>query len=173
MLTDEAKEQYALRNALLQALGFKNYSTYLKSETWKKIRHRVLLASPPCSACTRRATQVHHKTYTRANLQGTSLEGLVAVCGRCHKICEYSKKGTKLGPCEATAKLGSLQQHHDRQARDATKHRAWPVFFAVVAAMRQYVGMDATPEALALCERYDLAKEALPDRERKARGRRH
>ena len=169
MLTDEAKEQYAIRNALLQALGFKNYSLYLKSETWKKIRHRVLLTSPPCSVCARRATQVHHTTYTRANLQGTSLEGLVAVCGQCHKACEYSKKGTKLGPNEATAKLESRQRRHERQAREVNAKQTWPAFFGIVADLRRYVGMDQTPEAQDLCARYDLAKESLPAREHKKR----
>ena len=162
MLTPEARKEYAARNELLHALGFKNYTAYLTSDTWKKIRHRVLLRRPPCRSCGRNTNQVHHAKYTKENLTGVSLDGLVAVCSHCHKNAEYSKKGNKVGPTQATQKLTAMSNKRSKKVK-------WAAFFAVVGELRQYVGLDSSGEAQELCARFDLIQEALPPAPKKGK----
>lgn len=77
----------AKREAILRDRGFSSYSDYLASRLWMTIRWRVMLAADKrCQFCRQRAArQVHHKFYTVNNLMGTNVDGLVAVCARCHK----------------------------------------------------------------------------------------
>jgi hypothetical protein len=60
------------------------YDGYLKSPAWIQKRNLVLArANHFCEGCgTRRATQVHHKTYD--NVGNEFLFELVAVCDACH-----------------------------------------------------------------------------------------
>lgn len=84
---------------LILDLGFQCYSSYLKSRLWQGIRGRVLArANKKCRLCSRKAWQVHHEFYDIKNLNGKSLKGLWAVCGRCHRILEFTKKGRKRHP---------------------------------------------------------------------------
>lgn len=79
------KMGYKQRNAFLRTLGFLCYADYLSSSIWEKIRREVLERfAGICSACGGRATQVHHKRYTAANLLGRSHKGLTAMCYACH-----------------------------------------------------------------------------------------
>ena len=65
-------------------IEFKSYKEYLKSKIWKRKRARILKRSKGiCELChTRRAYQVHHKTYKRIFHEKDT--DLIAVCGICH-----------------------------------------------------------------------------------------
>ena len=60
------------------------YVDYLRSDHWQDTRRRVLQrASGFCEGCQqRRATQVHHLTYTHVGAE--FLWELVAICDACH-----------------------------------------------------------------------------------------
>lgn len=62
-----------------------SYQEYLKSDTWKSKRERVLERDAhTCQACcSRKATQVHHLTYQHVFKE--PLFELVSVCEVCHK----------------------------------------------------------------------------------------
>lgn len=76
---------YQYRDDNLLGLGFKSYRSYLKSDLWKSIRERVLVANRICAACARRSSsQVHHRSYDPATLRGDDIRSLSAVCSRCH-----------------------------------------------------------------------------------------
>ena len=70
------------------------YYEYLKTDTWKIKRDKVLKrADNKCEICkVKKATQVHHKTYTgvylvsRTRIAGKEkLKDLIATCGVCHR----------------------------------------------------------------------------------------
>lgn len=87
---------YRKRNQKLYALGFRTYQEYLQSDLWKDIRKRVLERdNGACRYCGKRATAVHHSSYTKAALTGTSLDALFAICHTCHHHIEFNGDGSK------------------------------------------------------------------------------
>lgn len=67
---------------------WKQYSLYLKSQAWHRIRQAVLERDGNiCQACLRnKAAQVHHISYELYNKTGRSAAyELVSVCYNCHK----------------------------------------------------------------------------------------
>lgn len=62
----------------------KSYNTYLSSENWRKLRHRVFKrANGVCEGCgLNGATEVHHLTYE--NFGNEFLFELIAICKPCH-----------------------------------------------------------------------------------------
>lgn len=94
--------EYRYRDASLLKMGYPDYSTYLKSPLWRKIRKRVLTRWCICQVrdCTSRATQCHHEQYTWENLKGQSLNYLMAVCAPCHQWLEFTAEGEKRNPAE-------------------------------------------------------------------------
>jgi len=73
------------RQDALSRLGFSSYKDYLKSETWKGIKERVLKRDlGKCRRCGDPATQVHHAAYDIATLHGECLLRLYSACSRCH-----------------------------------------------------------------------------------------
>ncbi len=78
---------FAEFNATLESLGFASYREYLLSELWKDIRRAVFdHHGETCVGCRRtRATQIHHKEYTKPAMLGENLNLLVPLCGQCHK----------------------------------------------------------------------------------------
>ena len=63
----------------------RSYKEYLKSNTWKTKRDKVIKrANNKCEICKKnRAWQVHHKTYKRIFKE--RLCDLLATCGTCHR----------------------------------------------------------------------------------------
>lgn len=91
-----ADNPYAERNALLRELGHESYPEYLKSKTWKYVRAKALERDKfRCVACGKRATQVHHKAYTKSVLKGRSIRQLASLCRECHKWIEFELDNTK------------------------------------------------------------------------------
>ena len=79
-----------------KSLGFASYSDYLKSDLWKGIRARVLkCANGRCCCCNAIAFEVHHDVYSEENLSGRSLNGLFAICRKCHQTIEFTESGRK------------------------------------------------------------------------------
>ena len=101
---------YRERNRILKAMGFPSYAAYLQSDLWKSIRRRVLESNPKCSACGRPATQAHHRSYRKPDLDGRDLSRIYAVCASCHRTSEFrAGDGAKLNPAQATTKLQQLR----------------------------------------------------------------
>lgn len=103
--TSRRAEQYGKRNAILRKLGYQTYQSYLDSRLWYQIRSLFLLTEEFCEKCGAPATQVHHGRYTRRNLDGSSFNGLHALCAYCHLSCEFASDGFKLSPTDATRRL--------------------------------------------------------------------
>ncbi len=58
---------------------------YLKSDAWKRKRYVVLKRDNwHCVYCGGRATQVHHKKYSKRNIGKEPIEWLVSICKPCH-----------------------------------------------------------------------------------------
>ena len=72
------------------------YIEYLKTDSWKQKRLRVLERSNGfCEGClVKKATQVHHKTYR--NVGDEFLFQLVAICNDCHEKFHDEKETYKL-----------------------------------------------------------------------------
>lgn len=111
----DAAIQYASRNRLLSDMGYTSYSDYLASPLWYGIRLRVLKRDEnKCFGCGRRASQVHHRSYTKANLGGHTLEKMVSICRACHERIEFDGE-TKLSPVAATLRLDEIRSVRDAQ----------------------------------------------------------
>jgi hypothetical protein len=100
------KIEYKNRDEILEELGYDNYGDYLKSKIWTEIRDRVLKESNyECICCANRnigttkkktlVMQVHHMVYTKENLSGESLYGLVAICKSCHVKAEFKPRAKR------------------------------------------------------------------------------
>lgn len=79
-----------------EALGFRRYSDYLKSDLWCRIRTRVLERDKRrCRLCGCKASQAHHLSYHIDVLVGDNLKPLMTMCRQCHKEIEFGEDGTK------------------------------------------------------------------------------
>ena len=87
--------EYRKRDKTLFAMGFRNYSAYLKSALWAGIRQRVLLTRKTCEVCNGYAGTVHHLSYSKRVLSGECDRLLVAICEDCHHRCEFTPDGVK------------------------------------------------------------------------------
>lgn len=116
---------YTARNKILWKMGYEDYAQYLKSPLWRKIRGRVMARhNKVCQVCWGKAWQIHHVYYSKANLTGSSLRGMMAICGKCHGMLEYldEEKTKKRHPLEAALMTGHWKkcrvckraQHKDR-----------------------------------------------------------
>ena len=66
----------------------RNYyrNEYLKSDEWRLKRYVVLKRDNwRCVYCGARATQVHHKKYSKRNIGSEPIKWLVSVCKPCHE----------------------------------------------------------------------------------------
>jgi hypothetical protein len=81
---------YGKRDEIVEAMGFRKYSDYLKSNRWKVIRSHILFRDAYiCRICsTRKATEVHHFTYSESEL-------LISTCRDCHQAIEFDSEGKK------------------------------------------------------------------------------
>lgn len=91
--------KYKERDEILEELGYDDYRHYLKSDLWSEIRDRVLKESGyECICCGNQkldetlVMQIHHMVYSKENLSGESLYGLVAICRSCHVKAEFKPK---------------------------------------------------------------------------------
>lgn len=97
-----------IRDESLKQLRFSSYWKYLQSPMWKAISRRVLERGKfRCLSCGDRATQVHHKSYDLATMQGRDFTYLVPLCGVCHEAAEFAERG-KADLTEANRRLDKL-----------------------------------------------------------------
>lgn len=89
-------EDYAERDRILREMGYPTYGDYLRSQTWHDIRDAAFKRSGgKCQKCNRQANNVHHKDYSRATLEGKTLDKLIALCHWCHSTAEFLSNGRK------------------------------------------------------------------------------
>ena len=115
-LTDRDLTGYRHRNHELSLLGFASYDAYLESNLWRRIKRLVLKKNPRCYGCGRRASQVHHCSYSRAVLKGKKRSRLLSVCPDCHKAAEY-EGGLKVGLREANRRLKTIRANSKANRR--------------------------------------------------------
>ena len=99
---EHAQRRYAMRQqavATESADWFEGYNEFLQSDVWHQMRARVLardqnLCQAALQGCLRRATQVHHTSYSLHNALGCQpAYDLVAICVPCHeKITAAERK---------------------------------------------------------------------------------
>ena len=97
-LADERNAQWAAEKQAVSDRWWGAYSSYLKSERWRRKRELVLTRDQgSCRAClSRPAAQVHHLSY--AHVGDEPLFDLVAVCEPCHeKITSMDEDRRKSG----------------------------------------------------------------------------
>lgn len=105
---------YTERNEFLHKMGYQSYTAYLASDLWKGIRRRVFSRGRRCCLCTRFGTAVHHKFYSKSNLKGRDLKGLVPICSACHKEVEFDL-GEKLCEADALTKFKRMMRAKEAQ----------------------------------------------------------
>lgn len=110
--TYSQEDSYEWRSKILAELGFASYAAYLKSDLWSGIRQAVLRRDRgQCGACrSTHASQVHHRTYTKAALCGRSLSELVSLCRDCHRCIEFHADGSKTSIREANHRIFAIRR---------------------------------------------------------------
>jgi hypothetical protein len=90
---------YGKRNRRLVNSGLADsYREYLDSPRWALIRAAIMERdNNTCQMCFKPAGCVHHNNYSRAILEGRSINGAFALCHGCHKFIEFDKHGEKQG----------------------------------------------------------------------------
>lgn len=84
--------RYQHRNQILKEMGFDSYADYLKSDLWASLRKQAMKKYHGiCQSCGDKATQVHHKHYSRRLLKGEHIIGLKPICKECHKTIEFDE----------------------------------------------------------------------------------
>ncbi len=106
-----------------EALGFRWYSDYLKSDLWRRTRTRVLWRdNRKCQLCGRKATQAHHLSYHIEVLAGDNLKPIMAMCRQCHKEIEFDESGRKRVLHEANHEIKCrIAEEEARKARRRKK----------------------------------------------------
>ena len=84
---------YEEREKSLRSLGVASYRDYLRSETWIRIRSRVMSRdNGRCRTCGAPAREVHHNRYDLATMRGDSIDSLMGLCPECHDVAENGKR---------------------------------------------------------------------------------
>lgn len=119
-------EEYAERASNLKSIGFDSYPQYRDSDLWVDIREQVLDASGGLCGCGAKASQAHHGDYRVATLLGDDLSGLRAVCGYCHRQCEYDN-GRKRPPSLTLLALAEVtERNRERREKRLAKRKFVP-----------------------------------------------
>lgn len=114
---------YALRNKVIEDMGFASYAEYLRSGLWRSIRARVLKrAKNHCHICHGAATQVHHRRYYRKVMEGKWLSHLNAVCATCHELGEFDDDGQKVDLYAANDRLSKFRTPRPGQCPQCKKN---------------------------------------------------
>lgn len=107
------------------------YRAYLKGDHWRAFRKVVLRDRPACKVCGKKATQVHHKDYSRLSFEGT--EDVESLCGPCHEaihkahrengipLRRFDRAMSMIGPRPKSR--GRLGRKARRKARRKEKRR--------------------------------------------------
>lgn len=95
-------------------LGMANYAEYLASPLWESIRKRVLdRENRICRLCGEEASQVHHRSYSKATMLGDRIDRLVALCRECHRWIEFDGD-RKCDPKEAEKRFRQFRGKEGR-----------------------------------------------------------
>ena len=110
-------DPYKNRDKILEELGYDDYRDYLKSDLWAEIRDQILKDSKYiCICCDNEylyetlVMQVHHMVYTKENLSGESIYGLVAICRSCHAKAEFKPRRKRNGVKERFGRKRGLEK---------------------------------------------------------------
>jgi hypothetical protein len=97
---------YGQRSQSLKALGFENYTEYLGSDTWKKIRKEVIKRNNgKCQACgLEQSLNVHHTNYSPSILGG-KIKGLYLLCVHCHDEVHILSRKLRMSIKHATKRI--------------------------------------------------------------------
>jgi hypothetical protein len=75
-------------------MAHSEYSEYLQTPLWRKIRRRVLKRDGGlCQICNAPADEVHHRSYEYDVIVGKNDEGCISLCAKCHKCVEFTPEG--------------------------------------------------------------------------------
>jgi 5-methylcytosine-specific restriction endonuclease McrA len=119
------KETYEQRNILLRELGYPTYAIYLQSQPWSIIRQQAYhIHGHTCRLCPRRATTIHHLSYTRTVLLGDDLSLLAPLCRHCHNQVEFSGKRKRT--------IASSQRHY------------YKLLYARISRLKRISSLNAT-----------------------------
>lgn len=91
-----------------------DYAKYLHSSRWKQIRGRVMVRDQWCCArCDGEATEVHHRNYAPAVMEGRDDSQLACLCDGCHEVVEFRPDGSRNSGTEKEARLLEKDTRHD------------------------------------------------------------
>jgi hypothetical protein len=94
MSSNKYKNNYTKRNKRLRELGFSSYSEYLKSDTWKTNKKRLLSSKrfreKKCFCGSTKSVCIHHITYK--NIGNEKVQDVIPVCKFHHEMIHNYEK---------------------------------------------------------------------------------
>lgn len=97
-----AEDGPAMRRRVKGDVMLMDYSDYLMSARWKRIKKRVLERdNETCQCCGGRGDVVHHRSYKRDVMEGHNDALLATVCNGCHNIIHFADSGESRSAAEA------------------------------------------------------------------------
>lgn len=106
---DESKDARKVRLAAKKASREEKnvqYKAYLSSPLWETIRTRVLQRDNGlCLCCGRKASQVHHRSYSPAVMSGQNITLLASICRQCHDTIHSGEDGARCSPRQTEMKF--------------------------------------------------------------------
>ena len=106
------KTYYDTWNTRNSKLKFDNYSEYLKSEEWKKVKYKI--SKRPfyhkCYICnTKNNLEIHHRSYKWINTK-LYMMNLVALCRNCHQLIHDISKDNNISVRMVTKKTRKIKK---------------------------------------------------------------
>ncbi len=152
---------------ILKELGFENYSQYLNSSLWKKIRSEFLIKKEyKCRICEKRADTIHHRQYTLENMSGKNDEYLVSLCKSCHYKIEFTKK-KKNTLYNANRLLDRrIRKRHNRKNKDKIKEERINSCISTYKNRANWFG-PPTEEQIKILEKFNLTASSKRDAKNK------
>lgn len=106
----------AARDARLQALGFADYSEYLRSPEWRGVKARYIASDlPQTCICGEIEVDMHHLTYERVGQE--RITDLMPLCRTCHEMVHDLERRRKIGLDLAGLEDERRAEHRRAQTR--------------------------------------------------------
>ena len=118
------------RDALVHAMGFTDWDSYIRSPFWKAIRGSVIRGGRKCRLCGEdRGKHILILDYSENVLRGKDLSKLILLCFTCNNVVRFSAAGDLVGINQARkmfAKLKGTQQAARRMGHRPGENKLRP-----------------------------------------------
>lgn len=134
------------------------YGEYLKTDTWKEVRKKMIMRRPCCERCKSKSVlQVHHKTYAR--MSNELFRDLCVLCNDCHH--EYHERFWKASALKTDKFI--LEKNPDYEPFIGNKMVTWKKSFRWLQASNKKKRKNEKKERIATIRRIEKRLRRYPN----------